>query len=240
MKKIVYLIPLLFFLTACSSTAKFAYPADMNNMLQFKSQSGYKKKVAVLPFKDFRNDTNKTETLAYAAIPLFPYGWISYNRPEAARMFVTIYEYDCNIRKDLSKALTTSIRRSNLFNEVFFTFGSLRENSDFYITGEVYTYHYIGRVFSYGLSICGPLFWFFGLPRGESINKIELKLQLHKTNTQEILWEYKIEKEASYIQGWYYNSEKDTDLFTNLIQNGYNKALLNLKKQIRENPKKFD
>jgi hypothetical protein len=243
MKKTIYflvIVALCLLVTGCGTTAKFVYPANMKNLIQLDTMPVYKKEVAILPFNDFRGDENTSGTMALFSVPLFPYGYCTYDRPDAARWFVSIEEFQCNVTEDLPKALAVSLRRSNLFENAYFTFGGQKDEAAYNITGDVNVFFYKGRIFSYCLSDFGSIFWAFGAPMGTSLNKVEIKLQLRKKGSRDVLWEYSLRKENYYIQGLYYHFGWDVKLFTKLVEDGYNEAITNLQKQMRNNPKRFD
>jgi len=54
-------------------------------------------------------------------------------------------------------------------------------------------------MFSYGLSIYGPLLWFFFFPADYVSNDLSLQLQLVDLKTQDVLWEQSYKKEDSRI-----------------------------------------
>jgi hypothetical protein len=76
-------------------------------------------------------------TLWLYLIPLMPFGWMECDRPEAARMFLTIVEFDFTPGEDLAKAAAYSLRRSNLFKDAFFTFGGGKDKADYILTGKI-------------------------------------------------------------------------------------------------------
>ena len=126
----VFVLALTVFLVGCGTTAKFVYPAKMSSLVQLDSHPILDKKLAVLPFDDYRSDENSNMFLMYL-IPLMPFGWGNYERPDAASMFLSIETYDITPSEDLAKATAVSFRHSNLFKDVFFTMGGEKDNADF-------------------------------------------------------------------------------------------------------------
>ena len=242
MKKTIFflVIGVLFLLiTGCGTTGQFVYPARMQNLTVLADKPMNKKTIAIMPFYDYRSDDNEAGTMFLYLIPLFPYGYVTYDRPEAATMFISVAEYNMNMSEDLAKATATSFRVSNLFENAFYTFGERKDTADFNLTGDVYFYYYEGTMYTYGLSVIGPMLWFFGLPAGTSLNKIETKLYLRKKGSNEILWEYTISKKGKYLQGLYYKMGWDVKNFTKLYEEGMNEAIVDLQKKMSKNPKKF-
>lgn len=234
MKNILLAVSLLI-LTGCGTTAKFVYPSKMKNLVQLDTEPILHQTVAVLPFDDFRGNENSMMMALYL-IPLMPYGYSTYDRPEAAHGFLSIASFECDVSEDLAKAFATSLRRSNLFNNAYFTFGGEKDNADFNISSEVNEMFYKGRIFSYGLSLYGPCLWLFGAPAGTVQNKIDLTLYLRKSGSQKILWEYNIKNEIWFNEWLYYRMGWDVKSFAEMLEQGYNEAILDLQKQIRSNP----
>ena len=66
-----------------------------------------------------------------------PFGWVDYNRPDAARTFLTVNEFAFTPSEDLPKAAALSLRRSNLFSDAYFTFGGEKDKADFVLCGAI-------------------------------------------------------------------------------------------------------
>lgn len=228
---------MLFGLSGCGTTAKFVYPAQMDNLAQISSSPVTEKSLAVLPFDDYRSDENSAMFGMYL-IPLMPFGWGTYDRPDAATMFLSITAYDITPSEDLAKAAAVSFRHSNLFKDVFFTFGGEKNNADFILKGRLKVMRYRGKVFSYGLSIEGPLLWFLGAPAGTSENQLALELILCNKDGK-VLWEWSMDKEDWMVQWLYARMGYDCKLFTTIYQDGMNDAVNSLAKKMREQPELF-
>ncbi|MCK5595677.1 hypothetical protein KAI19_05810, partial [bacterium] len=102
--KLITILLALSVLSGCGTTAKFIYPAKGRNLIRFPDGPAYQKKVAVVPFEDMRGDKNQYGTYFLYLIPLMPFGYMEYERPDAARMFNTIAEFDFDMSEDLAKA----------------------------------------------------------------------------------------------------------------------------------------
>jgi hypothetical protein len=79
-------LPLAF---ACNTQAKWTYLLDPSKLYR-SAQDRSRLSIAVLPFREERPVVNRSATVLLYMIPLMPYGWMTYNRPEAARTFNTI------------------------------------------------------------------------------------------------------------------------------------------------------
>lgn len=236
MKHPVLTLPLLLLLlcTGCGTTAKFVYPDQMSALVQVDSAPVHKLKVAVTPFDDERSAENVSGTLFLYLIPLMPYSWVEYDRPDAARMFLSIAEYEFTPSEDLAKAAALSLRRSNLFEDAFFTFGGEKSNADLVLSGKIKSTKYLGRLITYGLSFEGPLLWFFGLPCGTSDNTLALQLQLRRNG--KIIWDYTYDRTSGLVQGLYYSFGRDCLDYSTLMRECMNEAILDLNKHLRDHP----
>ncbi|MDD2480083.1 MAG: hypothetical protein PHS31_09350 [Victivallaceae bacterium] len=234
----VFLIAVfLLVLTGCGTTAKFVYPAQMSSLVQFDSSHVTNKKLAVLPFDDYRSDDNNCMFPMYL-IPLMPFGWGTYERPDAASMFLSLVSYDITPTEDLAKATAVSIRHSNLFKDVFFTMGGEKDNADLVLRGRIKIMKYHGKMFSYGLSVCGPILWIFGAPAGMSENRLTLELTLSDKKGK-VLWDWSMDREEWIVQWLYSRMGHDCKIFTNIYQSGMNDALSSLARKMREHPELF-
>lgn len=215
-----------------AATQKFVYPADAAKMVQFNGEPRSNMKVAVVPFDDFRSEHNSNRFALYL-IPLWPFGYIDYERPDAAM-------YICTPNEDLPKATATSLRRSNLFADAFFTMGGEKDCADLILTGEIFSMKYSGTMYSYGVSFLAPCVWMLGAPAGKSHNTMDFSLCLKKPSGEK-LWAWRSNERKDYVtQGYYYNLGKDYINFSRLYQEAMNDALKDLEKAIRANPERFN
>lgn len=217
----------------CGTTAKFVYPAKTETVTNLYAQPKYDKVLAVLPFEEMRGDVNTGSTYLLYLVPLMPYGYGTYERPEAARMFNTIPQFDCNVAEDFAKAAATSMRRSGLFKDCFFSFGGDKDKADFVLSGEVYTVTYEGTLYSYGVSVACPCLWLLGLPAGSSINHLAVKLVLRDRSTNRIVWEYAFDRKDKVVQGYYYNWGDDVRGIAITLQHAMNEAVRDLDKTLQ-------
>jgi len=112
--------------SGCVTTAKFVYPSNLQGLKEIYPEPKYHASLAVLPFEDARPDKNNAGGYFIYLIPLVPYGTATYERPDAARFFNTISEYQFNVPEDAAKAAVTSLKRSNLFKNVFFRMAGMQ------------------------------------------------------------------------------------------------------------------
>lgn len=220
-------VVLLIALAGCGTQAKWTYPLDPSALYRSTPQQRPDLVVAVLPFKEARPATNRTATFLLYLIPLMPYGWVNYERPDAARMFNTITEYRLQLDEDFGKGATRSFEESRLFRRVYFTLGGEIREADLVLRGTAQRTTYNGKVISYGLSVFGPLLWFLALPAGTSTNLLDITLSLTDRDDRE-LWNYSFSRDDTITQGLYYNWGNDALQFASLFQTAMNEALQDL------------
>jgi hypothetical protein len=219
-----------------ATTAKFVYPADPAKLARFTEKPRHEKEVADLPFQELRVSENSSGTLLLYMIPLMPYGWCEYERPDAAGMFNSINEFEFNPTEDLAKAAATSLRESGLFKDAYFTYGGEKANADLLFTGQIQSTTYRGVTYSYCLSVVGPLLWIFGLPARSSEDDLALKLELKDAKTNKRIWEHSYTGQKKIIQGLYYRLGYDVVGYSELMQDFMNQAVSDLDKSLQERP----
>jgi hypothetical protein len=205
----------------------WTYPPDPSVPYRSTLQQRPDLVVAVLPFKDARPVTNSSSTAFLWLIPLMPYGWVNYERPEAARVFTSIPAYRLQLADDFAKATTVSFEESQLFRRVYFTLGGETREADLVLRGTARHTTYNGKTITYGLSLIGSLLWFIGLPAGTSTNLLDITLSLTDRDDRE-LWSYSFSRGDTIAQGWLYNWKNDALQFASLFQTAINEALQNL------------
>ncbi len=236
LSNLIVLLGLAIICTGCGTTAKFVYPADATKLARLSDKPRYDKTVAVLPFQELRGNKNSSSTIWLYVIPLMPCGWCTYERPDAARMFMSINEFEFNPHEDLAKAAVTSLQQSGLFKDVFFTYGGEKQNADLLFTGQIQSTTYKGFIYSYGLSVEGPLLWLIGLPAGSSQDNLNLKFELRDAKTNEKLWEHDYSGEKSIVQGLYYKFGHDVLGYSELMEDIMNQAVVDMDKSLQNLP----
>ncbi|MFH2205066.1 MAG: hypothetical protein ABIJ96_18305 [Elusimicrobiota bacterium] len=216
----------------CGTTAKFVYPNKVSNLVRLSDKPTHNLVVAVMPFEEGRSDINQMGTYFFSFVPLMPYGWMTYERPDAARFFNTVREFQFDVSEDLAKAAATSIRRSGLFKDVFFTFGGEKDRADLILTGTVISTKWNGKVITYGLSIAGPYLWLLGLPAGLSTSDFIVKLELKNVKTGDLIWEFAHTDSFRVWQGFYYNWGHDVKGYSSLMERAMNAALKDMQKEL--------
>ncbi len=229
----IILIGIVIVCSGCGTTAKFVYPADPAKLARLSETPRYDKQVAVLPFEELRGSKNCSGTFFLYLIPVMPCGWGTYERPDAARMFVSINEFQFDPHEDLAKAAVTSLQKSGLFKDAYFTYGGEKQSADLIFTGQIQSTTYKGAIYSYCLSVEGPLLWLIGLPAGSSTDDLALKFELKDSRTNEKLWEHTFTREKTVIQGLYYNFGYDVLGYSELMEDMMNEAVVDMDKSLQ-------
>jgi hypothetical protein len=220
------------FLSGCGATAKFVYPANPDKLIKLSDQPKYAKDIAVVPFEEMRGSKNSSGTYMLYLIPLMPFGYGEYQRPDAARMFNTIAQFQFDVTEDLAKAAATSLRKSGLFKDAYFTFGGEKSKANYVFVGAVRSTTYEGYLYTYGLSVFGPLLWFVAFPLGSSQNELILDFELRDSLTNEKLWQYSYHDRSSVTQGLYYAMGHDVKGYAELMEKAMNLAITDLDRKL--------
>ena len=120
--QISFLMATALFLAGCQTLNK---PANKSAVIIKASQEApiqgavqekkYELNLAVVPFAEKRGNLKSYGSVYRYLIPLVPYGTMSYERPDQARMFNTQNEFEFNMNENLVKIIIDSARKSGLF-----------------------------------------------------------------------------------------------------------------------------
>ena len=210
------------FLSSCSMQAKFTYP--LAGSVEVVNREPPDVKIAVIPARDLRETENNMGTWFLYLIPLMPYGWCEYNRPEASRMFFSIASFELDVKEDVAKAIAEHLQQAGLAKRVFFDYGGLVETADYVLETDVKRSTYRGKVISYGLSAYGPLLWFFGLPGGTSRVELEIDMRMRNRSGTEV-WSHTLTGNSRVVQSLYYNMGEDMEGVAVSLQEGLEKMM---------------
>jgi hypothetical protein len=191
--------------------------------------------VAVLPFQDLRSETNTNALLVYL-IPLMPYGFINYDRPDGANWFVFHAAYNFRPSEDLAKAAADELKQNRLFSEVFATQREHEPNVDLILSGEIYEARYDAKMISYGLSVYGPMLWFFGLPAGTTHNGLILNMTLKRASDGQVAWSHGVSGNWGATFGLYYNWAVDFDGMPLILKDGLHEGMIRLANDVQSKP----
>jgi hypothetical protein len=156
----------------------------------------------VLPFADKRSNDNTNATLIYM-IPLVPYGYADFSIPESITMHANSGLWiNFNPKEDFAKAAAEELNSTKILKEAFFSTSS--KDSDYYISGEILSTDYHSKLFSYGLSVYGPILWLIGLPASYVANDLEVKLSLIDTKSKKVIFSKSYKADHYSKVGWIY------------------------------------
>jgi hypothetical protein len=167
--------------------------------------------------------------VALYAIPLFPFGWADYETPEGVQAHLTSGLWQFEPADDFARAVAEEVENARIFRETFVS--NRASEGDLVLMGEIASTKYRGKMFGYGLSVYGPLLWFFGLPAATASNELELHLKLARTPSDAPLWSHTIRGEAGGTS-WIYAMKPDFQYDT-LLKNGMAEALQSLEEAAR-------
>ena len=208
-------------MSGCSMQRVFTYPLGP---IETVSGTPLPVKIAVLPAKDFRRSENTSATLFLGFIPGFPFGWMTYERPEAADHFVTIRQFDFKATEDVPKAIAQHIEQSGYAKTAFFDFGGNVSQADYVLESELHSTRYSGSLYTYGISYLAAYLWLFALPAGSSTVDLWVDLRL-KDRHDNVVWAHSIKASEDHIQGLYYNYGRDMEPLARSLQVGLDQAL---------------
>lgn len=174
--------------------------------------------VVVLPFKDSRPTENKSKFFGWpmCLIPLIPYGWADYARPESPETvkFKDIGGgYSLNLHphaspwqfspvKDFTEAAVEELIASGLFKAVLNR--EQATDGDLILRGELKPTRYNAKIYTYGL---GPLLYapyLLGAPIASTSNELDVEFVLKERETGRQLWHksYHETKGAKFFYYW--------------------------------------
>ena len=228
-KQLIILSAIMVFVVAgCTGTGRFVYPEDMRELSRAaEGKPVYARKVAVVPFNDCRPNCGLGVTILLGIVPVVPYGFREYDRPEANGSFTSLGSCAFSPGEELAKAAAVSLKHANLFQDAYFTYGGEADRADYVLEGEVRSTYYKGRTFTYGFSIYSPVLWVVGAPLGTSLNRLSLQLRL-KDRAGRVVWAYAFDRDDYLVQWLYYRNGQDVSLYARLMQQAMNSAVNSL------------
>jgi len=224
-------------LAGCNAVSTFAYPDDEATLYRASASRAADKVVAVLPFEDCRATQNNRIGSWLTFVPLFPYGWYDLSRPEDT-FFITAASYKVKPSEDLARAAAVSLKKSGLFREVFFATPAEKDRADFVVSGRVNEFRYVGKEIRYGLSFCGELLWYFGLPASKSEDIVACALEM-RDRSGKLVWSHSFRCQTDIWAGLYYNFGNDCTGYPSACQNGLNETMADLDAYMNAHPESF-
>lgn len=184
------------------------------------AQPALNRTVVVVPFKDSRPNENTTKFfgMPMLMIPLIPYGWADYARPEDPATVklqdVFIGGYDAMFHRDritawqfrperdFAAAAAEELSVSGFFKEVVFS--EQVADRDLVLRGELTSTRYLAKAYMYGLGLLVLPLGMVGAPIGHVSNELAIEFVLEERVTGASLWRksYHETKEATCYLYW--------------------------------------
>lgn len=214
-------------LSGCMGTFNYKVPKDAP-----VADKTYDCTVRVDPFNDERPRIGGTGTMWVSYIPLMPFGWGFYNRPEDGKMFLSIQSFKFDPKDQLALAAQASLKRANIFNNIYYLVNAPQRKANLVFTGNIKSTKYSERIFTYGLSVVGPLLWLVGLPDGWTDNQLEIQFILKQPETNKIIWQY-TGKDSVASTHWFYYQGQDVKGYVPAMQHIMANAIENLQESLK-------
>lgn len=208
MKRILSATAPLLCLLVCScstSVGRWTYPSGKYETTK-SSQPGAAS-VVVTPLLDVRGTHNRTYMTWYY-IPLFPYGWTHFDRPESTVHGGNTTEWTAQPCEDLARSLAIELQRQSLVREASYASDyRVLPNATHVLRGRLRSYYVGEERWSYGLSSYSVVLWALLLPMGKSANAFCADLELVDVKDGRVLWKDSIYDSDDHIEGYYYGPE---------------------------------
>ncbi|TGK12049.1 hypothetical protein EHO60_07195 [Leptospira fletcheri] len=223
--KLAILMIASMFSTACSTHQTWIYRASGKSMI---SKPLVNEPIVIVPFLDQRASTNDNKTLLYA-VPFMPFGWANYEAPEGVARHITSGLWQ-NYKPvdDFAKALVLEMENAELFKDVSFSFN---RGDKYYIQGVILKTGYSGKMFSYLLSIYGPILWLIGLPAVTVENTLKIELSLVNNKSKKILFTKEYDATPYSEIGWIYSLPNDFH-YAEMLNEVYKKFIYDLRTEL--------
>ncbi|QSH40139.1 hypothetical protein P0136_01240 [Lentisphaerota bacterium ZTH] len=230
-----------FLLCGCGSLHEYNYPPQDAKQVYFSNVPLFSDPVTVVTLRDKRPSMQEDEfgTVFLSLIPAWPYGYSVNTQPEHGAFFNSAKGFRFNAGRDLTMSVKQSLEHSRMFKQVKFSRDMRDVTTRLVLTGDIESTEYVGRIWSYGISVFCPGLWVLGLPVGNFTNHLAFTLKLLDTKTGKVLWTYKVDDSGSRVFGLYYNYGRDFDDYSPLMLKAMNKALGRLESDIRLEQDKF-
>ncbi|TGJ98690.1 hypothetical protein EHQ53_12235 [Leptospira langatensis] len=204
MKKTLLIIILV--LNYCISIPRNLYEIDKTD----RKIELTRKSLNISFLNDVRSGENIDRSL-FALIPLFPSGVVKLDFPESDRA-----SFGTPIKYHFADILKREFENKYTFDKIHISEAGA-VHSDYVIDGYLNKYSCNRVLYFYGLSVFGPLLWYFGAPA--MITSCELDIEINIRNDRgAVLLAKKYVGEESVWSGLYYNLTKFNKVHAVLIK----------------------
>jgi hypothetical protein len=223
---------LLLLLCACTGPGRFVYPPEKPELVSFDTAIFPGRSVRVNTFRDMRGQLFDTDSFYMYMIPLMPYGYIQYDRPEQAEMMMTVEKFNFAPAVELARAAAYSLKHSGAFADVLMSAGSgTKTDADYEFNGIIISTRYTGKPFSYGLMSAGPFLWMVGLPAGNAVNRLTLYFSLSEASGK-LIWDFAYSGDEYTLLWLYGNAGKGVRMYSRLMATAMNLALEDMRARL--------
>jgi hypothetical protein len=185
--------------------------------------------ITILPFDDERPQDNRNSIL-YAFIPGMFYADMKYSRPEArVPHLISGTEWAFNPAEDFRGAVARELEASRVFESI-----QLKDNADseeFVLKGTIYETQYTGRVYTYFISLGGPLLAWWILPEGMVAGTLAIAFSLEDAQTGTRVWRQAYEEKNEGDLFWIYGKPSDFQ-FPELFRRVMEKAVPDIRSAV--------
>ncbi|MCA9471306.1 MAG: hypothetical protein MRJ96_07395 [Nitrospirales bacterium] len=227
-------------LSGCLGNRNWQYPPSSTDAyLDVKAQKALPAKAVVLPFEDLRGKDMKEEYWK-AAIPLVRYGSTKYDRPEEAANPEQVDVVNFDPSNDFASATAAELQEAGIFSSVAFAKNGETSGADLVFRGKLRSTEWERQIDTYYLGPLGVIFWFLGIPMGETETAVELDLKLTPaSDPSRVLWSMAMEYEGEKHDSPYYNLEDAVQSYPGALQEALRPAILDLVQLADEDPERL-
>ena len=217
-------------LTGCMGTFNYKDSPAMTTV-----DHQYPITIAVETFYDARPSKGGSGKMQLSYLPLMPYDWGYYNKPEDGKIYLSISSFKFYPTIDLARAATISLKHADIFKDVYQVTKYSDFKPDFIFSGTIYLTLHDQKVFTYCLSAPGCLLQFIGAPAGWTEATIEIEFFLKERATNKLAWHYRSKKSDTTVH-WFYYQGQDVKDFSRIYQRIMNDAVKDLASTLKHNP----
>ncbi len=233
----IFTIFILGAVTGCLGNRNWEYPPSATGTyLDARAKAPLSAKAVVLPFEDLRGNSVKQEYWK-ASIPIVRYGETKYDRPEEATEPEAVDVVNFDPPNDFARATAKELQEAGLFSSVEFSPDGQAPSADLVFRGRIQSTEWERRLDTYFLGPIGVVFWFLGLPMGQTETAVELDLRLTPaSDPSKVLWSMAMEYEGEKSDSPYYNLEDAVQSYPGALQEALRPAIIDLVELADEDP----
>ena len=207
---------------------RFNYQVPKNAPVADKT---YDCTVRVDPFNDDRPKIGGTGPMWLYTVPGVIYGYGFYNRPEDGHFYLGIAGFKFKPKDQLAQAAQKSIKHADIFKKAYMKNHNWEE-PDLVFTGNIKSTKFKERMYSYGLSVFGPLLWLLGAPDGWTDNHLKIQFILKQPGSESFIWKYTGSDSVSRVH-WFYYQGQDVKGYVPAMQHIMANAIDNLQESLK-------